>query len=168
MAKKKIYVKDLVSKIEKMTKSRMSSGPVVSLDNLRDLARRKAEPAVILVIEDDETMRGALQRILESDGHVAKVAADAMELSSALEEVIPDLILLDIGLPWLNGLELGEMLKEHVELKKIPLVFISGKASAEEMKQAFKIGADDFIKKPFDIDQLRNTVAALLKISPKV
>lgn len=164
MAKKKINTRDLVSKIEKITRSRMVSEPVVELNSFRDL-KKKPDPKVILVIEDDATMRSALKRIFESDGYLVKLAADGGELSTALDDVPPDLILMDVGLPWMNGFELAQLLKEHKDLNKIPLVFVSGKTSEEDMKQAFDIGADDYIKKPFDIDKLRKTVQTLLKIN---
>jgi two-component system aerobic respiration control protein ArcA len=164
MAKKKINASDLIAKIEKLAKSRMASGEVVELNNFRDL-KKKVEPKVILVIEDDETMRAALKKIFEMDGFIVRLAADGTELSVALEDISPDMILLDIGLPWLNGFELAQMLKDHKELKKIPLIFVSGKTSDEDIKRAFEIGANDFIKKPFEIEKLKKTVNALLKIA---
>lgn len=164
MAKKKINAQDLIDKIEKITKSRMASGEVVELQNFRDL-KKKTDPKTILVIEDDETMRAAMKKIFEMDGYIVRLAADGTELASLLDNVSPDLILLDIGLPWLNGFELGQLLKEHKDLKKIPLVFVSGKTSEEDIRKAFEIGADDFIKKPFEIEKLKKTVATLMKIS---
>lgn len=162
--KKKINARDLISKIEKIAKSRMAQESVIQLDNFRDL-KNKMDPKVLLVIEDDETMRSAMKRIFEMDGFIVKMAADGMELSGILDDTSPDLILMDIGLPWLNGFELAQMLKEHKDLKKIPLIFVSGKTSEEDIKRAFEIGADDFIKKPFEIEKLKKTVATLLKIS---
>jgi len=164
MAKKKINAQDLIARIEKLTKARMATGEVVQLDNFRDL-KKKIDPKTILVIEDDETMRSAMKKIFEMDGYIVKLAADGTELASLLDSVSPDLILLDIGLPWLNGYELGQLLKEHKDLKKIPLVFVSGKTSDEDIRKAFEIGADDFVKKPFEIEKLKKTVATLLKIS---
>jgi Response regulators consisting of a CheY-like receiver domain and a winged-helix DNA-binding domain len=164
MKDKKINTKDLVSKIEKITKARIASQDVVSLDQFRE-AKKKLDPSVILVIEDDETMRMALKRILESEGYVIKMAADATELSTVLDDQPVDLILMDVGLPWINGFELAQMLKEHKDLKKIPLVFVSGKATDEDMKKAFDIGADDYIKKPFDVEKLKKTVHTLLKLA---
>lgn len=164
MAKKKINAKDLIEKIEKLTKARMASQEVVSLDTFRDF-KKKVEQKTILVIEDDETMRAAMKKIFEADGYIMKLAADGTELSKILEETTPDLVLMDVGLPWLNGFELGEMLKQHKDLKHIPLVFVSGKTSDEDIKKAFAIGADDYIKKPFEIDKLKKTVSTLLKIS---
>jgi two-component system, OmpR family, aerobic respiration control protein ArcA len=164
MAKRKINAQDLIARIEKLTKSRMAGEEVVQLDNFRDL-KKKIDPKTILVIEDDETMRAAMKKIFEMDGFNVKLAADGAELATLLDSVTPDLILLDIGLPWLNGYELGQLLKEHRDLKKIPLVFVSGKTSDEDVRKAFEIGADDFIKKPFEIEKLKKTVATLLKIS---
>lgn len=164
MAKKKINASDLVSKIEKIARARMASGEVVELNNFRDL-KKKVEPKAILVIEDDETMRAAMKKIFEMDGFLVRLAADGTELAGALEDITPDLILLDVGLPWLNGFELAQMMKEHKDLKKIPLVFVSGKTSDEEVKRAFEVGASDFIKKPFEIEKLKKTVNALLKLN---
>jgi two-component system aerobic respiration control protein ArcA len=164
MKDKRINTKDLVNKIERMTKSRIAEQEVVSLDQFRE-AKKKLDPKIILVIEDDETMRMALKRILESEGYVLKLAADATELTTVLDDQPVDLILLDVGLPWINGFELAQLLKEHRDLKKIPLVFVSGKASEDDMKRAFDIGADDYIKKPFDVDKLKKTVHTLLKLS---
>ncbi len=163
MAKKKINAQDLIRKIEKITKARMASEDVVQLDNFRDL-KQKLDQKTILVIEDDETMRNAMKRIFELDGFIVKLAADGTELSSVLDDSSPDLILLDIGLPWLNGFELAQLLKEHRDLKKIPLIFVSGKTGEEDVKKAFELGADDFVKKPFEIEKLKKTVATLLKI----
>ena len=164
MKGKKINTRDLVNKIEKMTKARIASQEVVSLDQFRE-AKKKLEPKVILVIDDEEAMRISLKRILESEGYLTKLAADGTELSSVLDDNPVDLILMDVGLPWINGFELAQLLKEHRDLKKIPLVFISGSASDEDMKKAFDIGADDYIKKPFEIEKLKRTVQTLLKLN---
>ncbi|MFN7729220.1 MAG: response regulator [Bdellovibrio sp.] len=164
MAKKRVNALDLIQKIEKLTKERMTSPEVVQLDQFRDF-KNKVDSRTILIIEDDETMQAALKRIFESDGMQTRLASDGTELSVILDEVTPDLILMDIGLPWINGFELAQLLKDHREIKKIPLVFVSGQASEEDLKRAFAIGADDFIKKPFEVEKLRKTVKTLLKIN---
>lgn len=164
MADKKISTRELVEKIEKMTKARIASQPVVSLNEFRE-AKKKLDPRTLLVIEDEESMRAALKRIFEAEGYVLKMAADATELSKVLDDNPVDLILLDIGLPWINGFELAQILKEHKDLKNIPLVFVSGNSDEEDMKKAFKLGADDYVKKPFDVEKLKKTVRTLLKLN---
>ena len=161
---KKIDAKDLVAKIEKLARERMASGDVVDLRSLRELKEKKKRGS-ILVVEDDDTMRAALKRILESDGFDVRSAADGTQLGDALGDMSVDLILLDVGLPWINGIELAKLLKEHDSLREIPLVFISGKTSEFDIKRGFEAGADDYIKKPFDIDNVKKTVRTLLKLS---
>jgi two-component system aerobic respiration control protein ArcA len=160
---KKISTKDLVDKIEKITKEKMRQQEVVSLDQFRQV-KKKFDPKVLLIIEDDETMRNAMKRIFEAEGYIVKLAADGTELGQVIDDKPVDLIMLDIGLPWINGFELGQLLKEHRDLKKIPLVFVSANTNEEDIKKAFALGADDYIKKPFDIDRLKKTVEALLAI----
>ncbi len=161
---KKINTEDLVRKIEKITRDRIVKENVVDLKQYRDLKASKV-PKTLLVVEDDETMRRALARIFEADGHIVKTAADGTQLSSVLDDHPIDLIILDIGLPWINGFELAKLLKEHKDLKEIPLVFISAKTSELDVKRGFEVGADDYIKKPFNIDDMKKSVDVLLKIS---
>ena len=156
---KKINTEDLVKKIEKITRDRIVKENVVDLEQYRDLKTSKS-PKTILVIEDDETMRRALARIFEADGHMVKAAADGTQLSSVLDDQPIDLIILDVGLPWINGYELAKLLKEHKDLKEIPLVFVSAKTSELD-----EVGADDYIKKPFNIDKMKKSIDTLLKIS---
>jgi two-component system, OmpR family, aerobic respiration control protein ArcA len=160
---KKIDTTDLVKKIEKITRERMREDSVVQLDKFRDL--KKSRPKTLLVIEDDETMRKALQRIFESEGMVVKCAADGTQLSEVLDDNPIDLIILDVGLPWINGLELAKLLKEHDDLRSIPLIFVTGKTGDLDVKRGFDAGADDYIKKPFDIEKIKKTVHTLLKLN---
>ena len=159
---KKFITSDLINKIEKLTKQRMSEQPVVSLDQFRD-AHKKMNPRNILVIEDDETQRLSLKRILDAEGYTTLLVADSAELTAVLdEEKELHLILMDIGLPWINGFELAEMMKQHSELKKLPLVFLSAQAEPEDYDKARLVGAADYIKKPFDIEKLKIVISKLL------
>lgn len=152
----------MIRKIEKLTKQRMSEQPVVELDQFR-AAHKKIHPTNVLVIEDDETQRHTLKKILEADGYTSKLAADATELSHILDqEQEIHLIIMDVGLPWINGFELAQMIKEHHELKRIPLLFLSAQADPTDIERARQVDADDYIKKPFDIEYFRARVKELL------
>ncbi len=159
---KKFSTSTLIQKIEKLTKQRMAEQPVVELDQFRD-AKNKMNPLNILVIEDDETQRSSLKRILESDGYTPKLAADAAELTQILDDDHEiHFIIMDVGLPWINGFELAQMIKEHKDLKSIPLIFLSAQAEDKDFEKAREVGADDYIKKPFDIDKLKSRIRELL------
>ena len=164
MKKKSFDTKILVDKIEKLTKERLLSESIVSLEEFRKLKNKK-ENKCILIIEDDETMRAAMKRLFEGEGYNVKTAADGTQLSTVLDDSPIDLIILDIGLPWINGYELAKLLKEHEELKEIPLIFVSGKTSELDVKRGFDVGADEYIKKPFDVEHMKKVVQQLLKVN---
>ena len=164
MKKKSFDTKILVDKIEKLTKERLLSESIVSLEEFRKLKNKK-ENKCILIIEDDETMRAAMKRLFEGKGYNVKTAADGTQLSTVLDDSPIDLIILDIGLPWINGYELAKLLKEHEELKEIPLIFVSGKTSELDVKRGFDVGADEYIKKPFDVEHMKKVVQQLLKVN---
>lgn len=68
-----------------------------------------------------------------------------------------------MGLPWINGFEIAQMIKEHKDLKSIPLIFLSAQADSADLDQARQVGADDYIKKPFDIEKLKSRMRELIK-----
>lgn len=160
----RIDTRDLVKKIEKLTRERMTENKVVSLSELRRL-KTKETRHTLLVIEDDETIRMALKRLFEGEGYNVRTAADGTQLSDVLDGAPIDLIILDIGLPWINGYELAEMMRDHKDLKDIPLVFVSGRTSDEDIKRGFAAGADDYVKKPFDLERMKRTVSTLIRLN---
>jgi two-component system, OmpR family, aerobic respiration control protein ArcA len=161
---RKIHTKDLITKIEKLTRKRMADEKVLDIRDLRH-ARGSALPPTILVIEDDETLRLALKRIFEGEGYSVIAASDGTQLSQVLDQHAIDLIVLDVGLPWVNGFELAELMKAHADLKSLPLIFVSGRTGEEDIKRGFAVGADDFIKKPFDVEVVKKTVRTLLALA---
>ena len=165
-SKKKINTKELVDKIEKITKERLLKEDVVSLKDFRDLTR-KEDPLTVLVIDDDESIRASLKRILEPEGYRVLLAADGTQLSSVFDDSGLDLIVLDVGLPWINGYELAKLMKESSDLKTIPLIFVSGKTSELDVRRGFDVGADDYIKKPFQVEEIRKAVRTLLTLRSK-
>jgi len=161
---RKIDTKDLVKKIERLAKERMTKDGVVEMDDLRRLKARKTQRSILL-IEDDETIRAALKRMFEGEGYRVMAAADGTQLSDLLDESAVDLILLDVGLPWINGFELAEMMKGHKDLREIPLVFLSARTGDADVKRGFAVGADDYIKKPFEIEKVKRTVNTLIQLA---
>ena len=160
--KKKINVKHLVEEIAKITKKRMLQGDVVSLGEFRKLKKKNQTPLHVLLIDDDDSFRTAMVRFLEGEGYKVTASLDGTQLSEVLGDEPLDLILLDVGLPWVNGFELAEILKESEDLKDIPLIFISGKADDLDIMRGKKLGAVDFLKKPFELKELKIKLEELL------
>lgn len=160
---KLLAAKTLVAKVEKIVKARMSEASVVSFKELKSL-RLKNTPR-LLIIEDDVSIRKSLIRIFTDESYHVTAVEDGTQLGQVADQFVYDLILLDVNLPWLNGFELCELMKEHKDLKEIPLVFISGQDDIESIKKGFAVGASDYIKKPFDILKVKKTVRTLLELN---
>lgn len=147
--------------VEAIQRRRIVSQKVVDLNDFRNLSRSQHQP-IILAVDDEEIMRNAMKRILEHEGYKVVVAEDAMALSKVLETVQLDLILLDINLPWVDGLELCAILKRHPTLKSVPLILISGRRGKDDVEKGFAAGCDDYITKPFEIENMSQVVAKAL------
>lgn len=101
----------------------------------------------ILLIEDEEIMIGLLQKKLSQEGYEVWVARDGMEGLKTMREIGPDLILLDIVMPKMGGLELMEEMAKDQTLKKIPVVIISNSGQPVELDKAKELGAKDWLIK---------------------
>lgn len=160
----KFSTKDFVRKIEKLAKERITQEGVVPLNEFRKISSGQKIPR-ILVLEDDETVRGALQKLLTREGYKVILASDATQLAKLIGDDPIDLILLDVGLPWINGLEVAKLMRESQDLKHIPIIFLSGKTSPTDIKAGFQVGASDYIKKPFQISDVIKSVKTLLHLN---
>jgi two-component system, OmpR family, aerobic respiration control protein ArcA len=163
MTRKKADVRALVERIASLARERMTSAHVIAIEDLKKLGPQPI-PKTLLIIEDDESLRHALERIFVNDGYKLVLASGGTDLISILGDTAIDLILLDIGLPWIDGFELAEMIKAHRDLSKVPIVFMSGQNDRAVVKKGFAVGAHDFITKPFEIDVVKKTVRTLLEL----
>jgi DNA-binding response OmpR family regulator len=165
MAKKKIESQKIVKQIESLVKTRMLENKVVHLKDLNKLNHQ--QKLTLLIVDDDATIRNSLYRLFSEDGYKVLTAADGIELSKSLESDTPDLVILDVDLPWINGLELTELIKSHDDIKEIPIILLSGLVEKTDIKKGFAAGADDYISKPFNPDRLKQTVLTLLTLRLK-
>ena len=117
----------------------------------------------ILIVEDSGTMRSLIALALEELGEPVKVdeAQGGFEALHRLPRVDYDLIVTDINMPDINGLELVSFVKHDQRYADIPLVIVSTKASDRDCAKGLELGADAYLVKPFDPDQLRTVVDLL-------
>jgi DNA-binding response OmpR family regulator len=116
--------------------------------------------AQLLVVEDDERIRTALIRALRDRGHAVSSAGTALAgLHQAVEER-PDLVVLDLGLPDLDGREMLRMLRA---VSSVPVIIATARDDDESVVQALDAGADDYVLKPFQADQLEARIRAVLR-----
>ncbi len=158
---KNLADRSIKRQVEAMTRKRLASQEIVDLAEFRSFQKETYKPT-ILVVDDEEIMRNALKRILESSDYKVITTEDAMGLTKHLESSHFDLILLDVNLPWVSGIELCGMLKSHSAMKHIPVVLLSGRRTREEVEISFAAGCDDFIAKPFEVDTILTVVSKSL------
>ncbi|WP_238381738.1 response regulator [Mucilaginibacter pedocola] len=114
----------------------------------------------ILICDDDEGILDMLELILEETGYRIIPVKNSLLIYEEIEKQSPDLILLDLWMPVLSGDQVLRTLRKNPETNNIPVIVIS--ASREGQRIANEAGADDFIAKPFDLDQLVNRVQKLI------
>jgi putative two-component system response regulator len=121
-------------------------------------------PARILVVDDDARIRALLQRILAKDGHAIDMADNGVTALAAIERQAPDVILSDVTMPEMDGFELCHRLKLNVATRLIPVVLVTGLADRDNRIKGVDIGADEFLTKPVDPQELRARVRSLMRL----
>jgi two-component system, OmpR family, KDP operon response regulator KdpE len=119
-----------------------------------------ADAPLLLLVEDDETMRRAVARHLAGHGYRVEEQADGEGALAAWERARPDLILLDLGLPGIDGLNVVQRVRRDVTT---PIIVISARDQELDKVAALDAGADDFLTKPFGMHELRARVRAALR-----
>jgi two-component system response regulator PilR (NtrC family) len=118
-------------------------------------------PTRILVIDDDPGVREYLEAVVSRWGYSVSAVAAAEQAFHQLDEIPPDLILLDLLLPGMNGVEALHRFKRR--LPDVPVVMVSGYGPAREIAECMHGGASDFLRKPFDEDRLRLALQSALE-----
>lgn len=116
----------------------------------------------ILVVEDDPTLGLVLRDNLQSEGYQVDVAADGARAVRSARTAIPDLVVLDLSLPDLDGFELLPILRS---LGQVPIIVLTARAQRDEKLKGLALGADDYITKPFDTAELLARIRAVLRRS---
>jgi len=117
----------------------------------------------ILVVDDSDTIRTLMLELLLAEGFQVATAADGHQALNELTRCRPDLVLLDIEMPGLNGYEVCRRIKGHPETRELPVVLVSGITSQEGRYAGFEAGADDYLSKPFFPGDLLGLIGTLLR-----
>jgi DNA-binding response OmpR family regulator len=119
-------------------------------------------PKKILIIEDELDFCAAVKLLLESNGYSVIQARDGLTGLMMARKEHPDLVLLDLLLPKLDGFKILRFLKFDDKYKKIPIIIISAMASMQSRNQGLELGADDYLIKPFKSEDLLNSIKKFL------
>jgi DNA-binding response OmpR family regulator len=124
--------------------------------------KKKTKSAKILVIDDEPEITDIIETFLENAGYEVKSENSSVIGIERAKAFLPDLILLDIMMPFMDGYEVCKELKKNEETSKIPVIFLTGKDARSDEGKSFKVGGDMFIKKPFSCERLLEIVKVVL------
>ncbi|MBI4588326.1 MAG: SpoIIE family protein phosphatase [Candidatus Rokubacteria bacterium] len=124
--------------------------------------------AKILVVDDNSDNVELARAVVEAAGYAAVTASDGVEALERVRESLPDLILLDVMMPRLDGLGVLQALRENPATAQIPVIMLTAKAEVSDRVAGLQLGADDYLPKPFSTDELVARIQTLLRRSEKL
>ncbi len=128
------------------------------------MQRSQSARGRVLVVDDDDRNRTLLERLLTVQGYDVLTVKSGEAALTALRHVAVDLVLLDVQLPGASGFEVCARLKELPDTRLVPVVLVTGLGEREHKIAGLRVGADDFITKPFDPEELQARAAALIRL----
>ncbi len=129
------------------------------------MERAKLPEQRILIVDDVETNRFLLRDIIMDMGYQPVLAESGAQAAKIFPVCSPQLVLLDISMPEMNGFELCRILKENPDTREVPVIFISAMDEAEDIVRGFEVGGEDYITKPFIPEVIKARVGVHLKLS---
>ncbi len=133
----------------------------------KELAPQKARHQ-ILVVDDSVTVRKVTSRLLERQGYDVQVARDGIEALEVLQDVIPDLMLLDIEMPRMDGFEVATHIRHDSRLKDLPIIMITSRTGDKHRERAMSIGVNQYLGKPFQEGELVNIIQSIIGVTTGV
>jgi len=148
-----VVILDMGALVRSEWRARPSEMPLLETRDRRTFA---------LVVDDSITVRRVTQRLLERNGMRVLTAKDGVEAVSLLQENLPDIILLDIEMPRMDGYEVAAHVRNDPRLKDIPIVMITSRVSEKHRARAIELGVDDYLGKPYQENQLLDAIEPLV------
>lgn len=115
----------------------------------------------ILVAEDEPMLLKTIELKLKKEGYEVITTSDGREAAAKIEETDPDMVITDIMMPYVSGLEIVSIVRKRIH-KKIPIIMLSAMEQEKVVMEAFELGADDYITKPFSLNELAIRVKRLI------
>ena len=124
--------------------------------NFAPLARR-----VALVVDDSLSARRATAQVMKDAGYTVRMASDGLEAVTVLDKLLPDIILVDMEMPRMNGLEFTSHVRAREQTKNVPVIMITSRSTDKHRQQAVASGVNVYLTKPFNDESLLRHVAKL-------
>lgn len=124
----------------------------------------ETKSAEILIVDDNPENLRVLDSILSNEGYSVRVARDGQQAIASIELAEPDLVLLDVNMPVMNGIEVCKTVKKNEKYENLPIIFLSALDDSFNRGQGLKAGAVDYMTKPFDVDEVKVRIKTHLQL----
>ena len=139
-----------------------NASATVKIDRQKTATKDANRKPVVLIIDDSVTVRKVTSRLLERNGYEAQVATDGVDALEKLQELTPDIMLLDIEMPRMDGFEVAAQVRHNERLRNIPIIMITSRTGEKHRERAMSIGVNEYKGKPFQEQDLLDTLARLI------
>ena len=129
----------------------------------RENQRHRDQRRLVMIVDDSVTVRKVTSRLLERNGYDVITAKDGVDAIEQLENVQPDLMLLDIEMPRMDGFEVTNLVRHHELHRDLPIIMITSRTGEKHRERAFSLGVTDYMGKPFQESDLLANIEALLE-----
>ena len=144
--------------------ARLQSNPVFDWRKLKAIDALARQQGTLLVVDDDQVNAAALVQLLNRQGYSVRATGDGETALAAIDLSPPDLVLLDVQLPGMNGFDVCRQIKQAPATRLIPVVLVTGLDAREHRIAGIDAGADDLLTKPFDVQELNARIRSLLRL----
>ncbi len=126
------------------------------------MSTSERDQPLVLIADDDADILGLVEFRLGAAGYEVARAEDGREALRLARELVPDLAVLDVMMPFLDGYEVTEQMRKDEAMEAIPVILLTARVQEADVQRGFDAGADDYVKKPFSPQELRSRVQAVL------
>jgi chemosensory pili system protein ChpA (sensor histidine kinase/response regulator) len=134
---------------------------LASLEKSRETARYEERVTTVMVVDDSVTVRKVTSRLLERNGMEVITAKDGLDAVAQLQDHQPDIILLDIEMPRMDGFEVASFIRHDDTLRETPICMITSRTGEKHRERAMAIGVNEYLGKPFQETELLETIKRL-------
>jgi DNA-binding response OmpR family regulator len=120
---------------------------------------------LVLVVDDDASVRALVSKALQAKGYEVREAADGLAASETLGKMSrpPDLLICDVMMPTIDGFTLARLVKQHAELRTMPIIFLTARSQPNDVVHGIQLGARHYVQKPFSIKDLLDKVEKTIR-----
>jgi len=137
----------------------------IAAERAQSVAEKQDERAtLVMVVDDSITVRKVTTRLLERHGMEVVTAKDGIEAMARLQDIHPDIMLLDIEMPRMDGFEVATLVRHDERLKDLPIVMITSRTGEKHRERARSIGVNDYLGKPYQESQLLEAIGKLVQV----